>query len=451
MNSNAMLMTRGEAEQRGGPALELLDTPGSVWTGGFIGLSIFIIVSYWVIAFWVPALTPLRPSLAAAAIAFVLMAARRLKRGERMIFVSPQSWLLLALFYLMLLSSLFAGDFIVKSLDFTLTFMIKLLALYLLAMNCLESIRSVRVMMWVLAFAAIVPAVGGLYLYFHQDIFFELHPEKITFEEGVARAVYIGHYADPNRLAGCLALLVPALFYLFWTSSSIIGKAFALGVSPLLIATVVLTGSRGGALALAAGLVVAVWFSRHRVIGLLLLAGCAAVAIVMTPPETVSRLAELREGTHAGTAIARLKIWGLSLAMARDHPMLGVGTDCYEEAAGIKYMDPLITSGGERYKSAHSSFVKVLGENGIPAFLIFAWLHVVTFRDLYRLRRAAVSRWGRASPMAQTTAATIAVLASVTVASLTIDYTDNWFPYLFMAATAALKNIGWRLGLVTRR
>jgi hypothetical protein len=53
--------------------------------------------------------------------------------------------------------------------------------------------------------------------------------------------------------------------------------------------------------------------------------------------------------------------------------------------------------------------------------------------------------------MAQTTAATIAVLASVTVASLTIDYTDNWFPYLFMAATAALKSIGWRLGLVTRR
>ena len=46
----------GEEEQ----PLELLDVPGPVWTGGFVGLAVFVVASFWQVGMWHPLLSALR-------------------------------------------------------------------------------------------------------------------------------------------------------------------------------------------------------------------------------------------------------------------------------------------------------------------------------------------------------------------------------------------------------
>ncbi len=422
------------------------DVPDKVWTLGFFFIIVFIIASYLQVGVLVhesgnPALQLLakaRLSLTPALLALVFILFGRVARGKAPLqIVSPQSWMMTGVFMLMVISAVFAADQVRFSLEYTSTRMFKLFMLFVLALACLESARSIRWMLWVLAGASQVLAYGALIKYVYDPYLYG----------DVPRAGYFGQYHDPNRLAGCLAVIIPAMVYLFSTTRSAFAKVALLLAAPPLLIAIMLTGSRGGLLALAVGLIAVLWFSRHRVIGVSLVAIIAVAGIVLMPMTLKTRYAEMKQLRGAATAQARLVIWGAGFKMATAHPFLGVGTGCYQHAAYHKYMPPDVLEGGRRWRPPHSSFVKILAENGVPAFLLFVLLHIVTFRDILRLRRQAAQRWGPKCLIAGQAAALFAILASTTVAALTIDYTDDIFPYLFIATVAALKHIGWRLGL----
>ena len=296
-------------------------------------------------------------------------------------------------------------------------------------------------MLWVVCLAAIVPALGSILLYLFD-------PEE--FEEGVVRAVYLGHYGDPNRLAGCLALSIPAIGYLFRTTRSEIGRLALVAVGGNSLVAIVLTGSRGGMLALFAGVFMMIWLSRHRVVGSVAAVVIAVLAVAVMPSGLMDRYSQMniRKVAKASTAQTRWRIWMAGFEMAAEHPVLGVGTGNYENAAYKQYMESTVTEGGQRWRPAHSSFIKILSENGAPALLLFVILHIVSFKDLLRLRRASMRKWGRDGPICGLSTALIAVFATVTVAALTIDYTDDLFPYLFIGAVAALKDVGRNIGLI---
>lgn len=178
-------------------------------------------------------------------------------------------------------------------------------------------------------------------------------------------AVPIGTFGNPSE-AGCVMAIFAAA--LLWYP----GLHRAAGL--LCAAATVATGSRTGMIALAAALViVAVQFAKLRWV---LLAGVAAAAVYGW---TWARGVE--------TFQVRLGVWRGTAAMAREHPLLGVGPGRFHESF-VPYRDaeefklshredPL------RYKDvadAHHGWLHVLAEQGAVAALATVLLLYVVWR-----------------------------------------------------------------------
>jgi O-antigen ligase len=108
------------------------------------------------------------------------------------------------------------------------------------------------------------------------------------------------------------------------------------------------------------------------------------------------RLASLLD-TTTGTTFFRLQLWRSSIAMIRDHPVLGVGLDNFLYAYRTHYVLP---TAWEEFNLSHPHNV-VLDfwlRLGLPGLLVFLWLLTAFFQHswgIYKLlpegsRRALV-------------------------------------------------------------
>jgi hypothetical protein len=168
-----------------------------------------------------------------------------------------------------------------------------------------------------------------------------------------------GIYNDPNDL--CVILDVGILLCLHKLMERKGRAGRALWLVPLLLFAyaVVLTRSRGGLMALLAGLSVLFW-ARYGWRKAIVLAGVTLPLLLLAAG---GRQASLSTGES--TSQERIQLWGEALQAFRESPLFGIGTGMFQERAGLV---------------AHNSFVHCFTELGLlggtlflGTFLCCAW------------------------------------------------------------------------------
>jgi hypothetical protein len=158
---------------------------------------------------------------------------------------------------------------------------------------------------------------------------------------------------------------------------------------------VILTGSRGALLGMAAGVVVLVWRGGDRRRRRALLAATLAVAaitaaLVASPlgQPVRSRVRWFVEDPEGG---GRLQLWRDAAKLAVARPLLGVGLDTFgREFAPFESLELAQRFPDRFVESPHNTFLDYATNAGAPAVLCFLTLMIVAFRSAWRAGDAAL-------------------------------------------------------------
>ena len=152
---------------------------------------------------------------------------------------------------------------------------------------------------------------------------------------------------------------------------------------PIWLAVMVATGSRGGFLAMTAGIIVVLVCRRKP--WLVIATGVLAVGLMLAAPaEYWNRIGTItaEERERDDSAVGRLQNYEIAWKMIADNPVAGVGLDKFQKAswrylpAEYKFVDSTTV--------AHNTYLELAAETGIATAVAFvaisAWL-------LWRIRR----------------------------------------------------------------
>lgn len=192
---------------------------------------------------------------------------------------------------------------------------------------------------------------------------------------GIQGGSFLG---DLNDFGWSLAVVLPFAIYLFLKTRGIFRKFVSFGSSLIILTGILLTQSRGAAIAV---VVSAAWFvlsGRRRVIGLALLIATLMLAVTIAPDSFIHRMNTIKDYNEDSSARGRLMAWRAAVAMAIDHPA-GVGPGNFPNIYGRfyreKYADPTVWS-PNRWIAVHSIYFLTLAEYGfLGAFLLLLLLY----------------------------------------------------------------------------
>jgi putative inorganic carbon (hco3(-)) transporter len=197
-----------------------------------------------------------------------------------------------------------------------------------------------------------------------------------------------GPVAEPNFWAQILVLSAPlALWAVRWGPRRLRPAAAAAAVA--ILACILVTGSRGGIVALGvAGLVLAVATGgRMRRLALLIPVAIVGAVVMFGDTERFAAIGDLTEVSRSedealrGRASENLA----AVKMFEDHPLTGVGAGNYADLYRV-YAGPIGLDARAQPREAHNSYLEVAAESGIVAAVAF--LVLVALAVAVPLRRA---------------------------------------------------------------
>ena len=194
----------------------------------------------------------------------------------------------------------------------------------------------------------------------------------------------VGGVLDPNDTAYVLLAMFPLCLFFVQFESGTVKKLVALLAICGAIATVLLTGSRGGLVALGTVLLLLLLtkfgglsktpkFLIATVVVLSVAWLLAADRIDAQRYLTMSNISSDYNVTESG---GRIALWGEAIDLILDNPITGVGVDCYATAnhqarllRGATYF---------RWHAVHNSYLQVAAEVGLVGFALFLIICVRT-------------------------------------------------------------------------
>jgi len=234
-----------------------------------------------------------------------------------------------------------------------------------------------------------------------------------------------GAVGDPNFLA---AGLVPAIVLAAGLAAGTRSALLKLGLlvaGIVLTAGVVLSESRGGAIALLFTVPAAmVCFRRRRTqVSLVALGVVAAAAVWFTfSPGAWERVTSFNNGGNG-----RTDLWTVAWRIADDHPIFGVGLDNYASVAFRYVREPgsltHVQLVADQPHVVHNTYLQMLAEGGVVGLALFLAFIGVCLASGWRAARTFGARGDRANEaLAQSVlVATIAMLAAAVFISAGVD------------------------------
>ena len=243
---------------------------------------------------------------------------------------------------------------------------------YFFIVNCANTERRLRGVMWTMVICGLFPAAGTLRNYLQGNLV-----------EG--RAAWVGIFANPNEVAYSLVILMPLAAFLA-AGLGPMPRLALLGISMVYVAAIFVTFSRGGVVGLVAVIGLYAWRRRsiwlQGLLVLLLAAGLILAGRFWSRGEDFSHL------NGDVSFQQRLATSQAGLAMFADHPLLGVGLGCSVIAWPLYAPEDLYT----RTRAGDSQHLhSALGETGILGFVPF--ILFVGF-GLYYARKLALGSSG---------------------------------------------------------
>jgi putative inorganic carbon (hco3(-)) transporter len=166
----------------------------------------------------------------------------------------------------------------------------------------------------------------------------------------------------------------------------------------------------------------------------------AAIAIVASmsflPDKWFGRMDTIKGYEEDASAMSRLAMWGMSIRLAADHPVLGGGFDVFKNPS----IYPRYFPTASRVRDVHSIYFQMLGEHGFVGLGIFVSIILLSLREAQlvkrRVRERADLQW--ANYMANCLQASIVGYA-VSGAFLTLAFFDLF--YLIVILTVCLRAV----------
>jgi len=362
----------------------------------------------------------------AALIAVVTLGSFALSRERRLPPSTATSWAMVAMI-------LFCGIAYAGSYDRALSFarwdtIWKGLLLALVTLAMLRTRLRIHGFVWIMALSiGFFGLKGGLFSFATGGAY------RVSGAEGTI----IG---DNNHLAVALVMAIPLIVYL-----AIHSALRAVRVGCWIFAFFVLVGalftySRGGALALVAMMGLLWLRSPHRLATLAVLGVFGAVALAFAPDALWARFGSIDDFRQDSSAMGRLAIWRVSLILASQHPLTGIGFQATALPQVVHRVDPTVIP-----RAVHNSYLEVLVEAGIFAFLCHVAIIVATARYLaaVRARTRDLPEWRWARDLAGLLQVS---MVGYLVGSFFISFAfyDGWW---FLAVVAAALHLRVRHAL----
>jgi O-antigen ligase len=187
-----------------------------------------------------------------------------------------------------------------------------------------------------------------------------------------ATALETGLFGDPNDLALLNNTILPFILYFLFTGRK---KIVSYAAAACMVIANVLTFSRGGFLGMLVGLTsLPIFFTEYRKRSLALLSILAILVLIIAPTsywERISTITEVEVDQETGKTGTRLDAWKLVLNDSMKNPLMGVGAGNSAYISGREARD---------WHSIHNSFLQVLSELGIFAFVFFLLFYAIPFR-----------------------------------------------------------------------
>jgi putative inorganic carbon (HCO3(-)) transporter len=285
------------------------------------------------------------------------------------------------------------------------------LFLFLLVSNAVRSPRTLTRVVWVLLLAGSVLGafsifqelthsyaneIGGFAQVDRLDQGGGFNVASDSLEAKELRPRLGGPLGSENRYAQILAVLLPFALLRVWREPSIRNRLLAGGAGILVLGGLLLTFSRGAAVALALVFVAMALFRAIRLRHLVAIVIAATVVVVVAVPDYVIRLDSLQgitslssdqpstaDGALRGRQTENLAAFYTFV----DHPIAGVGPGVYfkeysrqnANELGLRYLD--------NRRRAHSLYLELLADAGLIGLSLFLALLGTTLVCLHRAAR----------------------------------------------------------------
>lgn len=290
--------------------------------------------------------------------------------------------LFMALISCMALSSIFGIDQVVSLR--TLPMYAKGYILALILAGALSSEKEIRIMTLYCLAGLMLGGIASIYQYLTGSF--------------TISTIYVQRAAslrgDPNDTAMLLVTGVPILYYWFFANRSVSVKLACMGGMALLLAGIILTGSRGGFVAL---LLVMLLVFLHRpsfkifVIGLIV----AAFFVVLAPRTYWTRMNTMVTGKeqHYGQSLkGRARLQRVGIEIFFNNPILGVGPGNFGRAflaVNLPGSKPGVSRLIDEETSivAHNMYLEFFVENGILGGVLFLMVFILSVREFLRFDR----------------------------------------------------------------
>jgi O-antigen ligase len=211
-----------------------------------------------------------------------------------------------------------------------------------------------------------------------------------------------------NALAAYLVLAIPLVLGLAAGRPSAAQVVLA-GLVVLALVALAFTLSRGaylGVAAIAIVLAAAAWPRRQSLMGMgrvrvVALAGLVVILVSLSVPDIqaaarrVAARALLTTDLSEGSIRNHLDLWAVGIAIAADHPVVGIGQDTYVLLFG-EYRDRVLSPeraavmGIFRPESPHNVYLATAGGAGLPALAAYIAIVGAVIRRILRIVRTAV-------------------------------------------------------------
>jgi O-antigen ligase len=248
-----------------------------------------------------------------------------------------------------------------------------IILMYFISLPLINSEQALKVL--VLLFAGLII----YYVYWSNTQYFEWNMRQ--FLNGRLLGPYKSPYGDENKFAILFVTGMPfLLFAIFYFRSVIVRAVFGLGLL-FLWHSIILTGSRGALVSVAAATLVAYLLIKSRLFGALLVAGLVA-AVIYQGGQLLTRTTDTvtaAESQSEEKLDPRLQSWETGLGLIAKYPLLGVGVQRFQAATRIYYPDriPYV---------AHNTFLNFAANTGLINGLIYLGFYWLQFKRFRRIR-----------------------------------------------------------------
>jgi O-antigen ligase len=249
---------------------------------------------------------------------------------------------------------------------------------FVLVVSQVNSLQRLKSFLWVICLSTMVYSVFGGLL------------QAGSF--GGGRFELLGGVFDPNDTAYVLLSLFPLCLYFVQFDAGLVKRLVAIAAICGAIATILLTGSRGGIVAFGVVLLM-LFLTRTTGIGvgrkLLLMVALASSWFLMKDKIDVERyltLSNLSSDYNVTSEGGRTRLWGEAIDLSLAHPLTGVGVHCFATAA-----DQARRLAGEpylRWHAVHNSYLQVAAEVGLIGLAVYLLIYLRSLRTFIRLSRS---------------------------------------------------------------